>query len=90
MSGDLFTDLNEASINILITDANVALTFTQIAATRKDAETVERNIQNALTAYRDISAKRLKFVFATEQAERLQGKLDLVKKRLHALGHDVD
>jgi hypothetical protein len=79
-------DINQTSVELLLTDSNVALTFLSIAETTENRETAERNIHNAHKAYDSIQNFRLRYVFTDAQTATLNSNLGEVKARLEALG----
>jgi hypothetical protein len=83
---DIREDLNSTSIDLLLTDARLALTFLSTAETTESRETAERNIRNARKAYEFVQKCRLRYLFTESEAAELNSTLVQVKRRLEALG----
>ena len=79
-------DSNRASVEVLITDSGVALTFLSIAETTHNPETAARNIHNARKAYDWIQDFRVRYVLTDAQTSTLDANLGKAKLRLEALG----
>lgn len=79
-------ELNETSVQFLLTDADLALTFIQIAETSNDSRRVGQAVQDALTAYNMIRQKRGKFRLSDAQAQTLEGKLQQIRSGITQLG----
>ena len=80
--------INRTSVDFLLTDADVALTFISVAETTSNQETAERNTHNAHKAYRTIQNLRAKYVLTDSEADTLDSRLAEVKLRLEALGQE--
>ena len=79
-------DINHTSVEILLTDSNVALTFLSVAETTENRETANRNIHNARRAYDSIQSSCVRYLFTEAQTMTLDTNLGEVKARLEALG----
>ncbi len=79
-------DCNRVSIEILFADADLAITFTQLALERSEPTAVARIAGNARKAYDEISRIRLLLPMSAWESERLDAKLALIRKRLLGLG----
>jgi hypothetical protein len=75
-------DVNEASVTLLLTDAEVALTFLDMAEVTSFPESRSRQIGEALTAFRSITKLSPRFVFTREQRRSLDEKLSVLRTRL--------
>jgi hypothetical protein len=74
----------------LLSDVELALTFTEMAAQRKDRNTVMRTIQNARRAYDRIFLMQSTTRMADEDVAELNSKMSLLKARLAALGEQFN
>ena len=85
-----FDELREAtssaSIDLLLTDARLGLTFITVAETATSDEGRERNIGNARKAHDWVCSKRPAFVLTDSQNRDLDSMLRELKSRLEALG----
>jgi len=89
MVGDwqqLRDDSARLSVEILKTDAELALTFTSIALIRSDREAAAQSVRHARRAYDYISGRRTEIHLASADASELDTKLEVLKKRLENLG----
>lgn len=82
--------LNRASVEVLLTEADVALTFVNLATTSKDKSRSNQAVRNARAAYDLIHQKRLQFDFSPYEAQALQAKLGMIKSHLIRLGETFD
>ena len=80
------SDLNQAGVNFLLADLDLATTFLDLAQTSRNEETVRRNHNNARTAYDAVV--RLSRNLTPEPAQRrtIDEKLALLKTLLQAVG----
>jgi hypothetical protein len=79
-------DANRVSLDILITDIELAFSFLQIAETSTDPKTRERNIKNARKVY-DSSLHFLPRLHPiAKELQTIEAKLALLRKRLRPLG----
>jgi hypothetical protein len=74
------------SVEILKTDANVALTFTEVAPNHSSAAAKAKTVHLARRAYDYIKSRRLTLPVSDADADELDSKLAIVKQRLEALG----
>jgi hypothetical protein len=88
-NSDFRDDYNRLSIEILFSDAELALTFTDIALAHLDRNWVGRTVQHAKRAYESILKGRRHFPLSEDEAADLDSKLALLKERLEQLGKDV-
>jgi hypothetical protein len=80
-------DFNQRGIDFLNIDADTALTMAQIAsAADKNSEKRARNQRNARRAYETILHFGERTTFTSEQADKLDHKLRLLKAALEQLG----
>jgi hypothetical protein len=78
------------SVRILLSDVELALTFTDLAARHGDRDAVMPAIRNARRAYDQISSMQSMTPMAEKDAEELQAKMRLLKDRLTELGERFD
>jgi hypothetical protein len=76
-------------VDLLFTDLDLALTFLETARVSDCPETKERNVANALKAYRESSAKALKVNVLPSTRQDLQRMLNTVAERLLEFGAKV-
>jgi len=89
MVGDwqqLRDDSARLSVEILKTDADLALTFTSTALVHSDAESAARSVRHARRAYDFIVQKRTQIAMSDADATELDEKIATVRKRLEELG----
>jgi hypothetical protein len=79
-------DFNRVSIEILFADADLAMTFTQMALERSEPAAVARITGNARKAYQEISRIRSSLPMSALESERLDAKLKVIRKGLRQLG----
>ncbi len=82
-------DINRTSVELLLIDADVALTFISIAETAEGRETVERNIHNARKAHDSIQHLRVRYILTDTQTKTLNSRVLEVRRRLEALGEKL-
>jgi hypothetical protein len=80
---------NRIVSQLLQTDADLALTFIEVADTSLDPATTKRNIQNARKAYEDICRKRSSTPMSPKDMTVLQGKLDRIRENLRFFGESI-
>lgn len=85
-AASLHEQLNRISVQLLLTDADAALTFVQVAEGTRSEERAKHAIRNARRAYDVISEKRPQFRFSKHAAETLETKLQNLRSRLLLLG----
>lgn len=83
-------DINLISVELLLIDANVALTFLSIAEAAENKETADRNISNARKAYDSIQTFRTRYVLTDPQTVTLNLNLGQARARLEALGQHFE
>lgn len=83
----LASDLNRNGAEFLCADLDTALTFTDIAASEdRDAETRQRNRENARKAYFTVLKLSEKIVFKPGERTVFDQKLAALKRALGRLG----
>jgi hypothetical protein len=82
-------DFNRVSVEILFADADLALTFTQMALEHTEPAAVARIAGNARKAYEEISRIRLSLAMSRSESESLEAKLKIIRKGLRKLGQVV-
>jgi len=85
--GPKFPDSNRAGVEFLLVDLDTALIFMDVAATSEVQETVDRNHTNAHNAYNTVLHLLQNLKPDAEQRSALDGKMNLLKARLEAVGH---
>lgn len=83
-------DYNQIAFQMLLSDADLALTFVELAASHRDRDTVERTIRNAIGAYNSIVAQHRTIPLSAENAAILDSKLKEIKKALIELGELIE
>jgi hypothetical protein len=78
--------LDQTSSQLLLNDADLALTFTEVAETTRDPKRRDRAIGAACKAYLLIQQKRGLFVFSENDGHRLESTLREIKARLENAG----
>lgn len=79
-------NFNRVSIEILLADADLAITFTKMALERSEPAAVARITRKARKAYQSISRIRLSVPMSPEESKNLEAKLKVVRKGLRQLG----
>ena len=79
-------DYNQIAFQMLLSDADLALTIVDLAANHRDRDTVERTIRNAIGAYNAIVGQRRTIPMSAEDAAILDSKLKGIKKAIVELG----
>jgi hypothetical protein len=80
------SDLNHSGAEFVLTDLDVALTFTDLADVSNIPETRLRNHRNARIAYDSILRLLPNLTPDVLQQQRIDRELALLKKRLLAVG----
>jgi hypothetical protein len=80
------SELNRATVKVLLTDANVALTFMDIAETSTDETQRKQATRHARLAYHILRQKRPQFSFADSTARELDVRLEQLRIRLKRIG----
>jgi hypothetical protein len=78
-------DFNRLSVEILLSDADLALTFTEIALNHCDQNSYARTVRNARKAYDTIAAKRSEVAMSADERTELDARLAVLKSRLEKL-----
>jgi hypothetical protein len=79
-------DFNRLSVEFLKADAEVALTFTNVARNLSDKQAAAESVRYARTAYNYISERRIQAPISRADAIGLDRKLATLRKRLEGLG----
>jgi hypothetical protein len=74
------------TIDILQTDADLAITFTEVAPTHIDVAKKAQSVNRARRAYEYIKSRRFTLPISHADAGELDSKLAILKRRLEALG----
>lgn len=82
----LFEQTNRASVNLLLTDVDIALTYINIADTSKTESRAKQAVRDARRAYDVICEKRPRFYFSEQEAHELERKLVKLKDGLKRHG----
>lgn len=77
--------LNHISVQLLLTDADIALTFLNVAEETHRDDSAEQAIRDARRAYDVICQKLTRFRFSKREAKMLGNKLQQIKARLMKL-----
>lgn len=85
-AAELRARLNQNSVNLLLIDADVALTFADVAETSTDASRSRQAVRDARHAYDVICERRPRFSFSKDEEHTLKTKLQRIKERLTGLG----
>jgi hypothetical protein len=78
-------ELNRASAKLLLIDADVALTFAEVALTTRDETNRKRAVKDARRAYDEVCTKRHRFKFSDSDGRTLNAKLEQVRAQLERL-----
>lgn len=82
------SDVNQAGVNFLIVDLETALVFLDTAEASRQAETVERCLQNARKAYDTVLGFVERIQLTQSEREAVNSHLNIVRGRLTAAGQD--
>lgn len=77
---------NRVGIQFLLADLATGLTFLNVAAVTHSDESRQRNYQNALSAYQTVIRLLPRVTPSAEERDDLNGKLDILRGRLAAIG----
>ncbi len=80
--------LNQNSVDFMLTDLDLAGTFLDIAETTHSDETMRRNHMNARKAYDTVLPLMEKLVLTDSERQAIVTKLNMLKSRLQAVGHE--
>ncbi|HTZ59644.1 MAG TPA: hypothetical protein VMB49_16165 [Acidobacteriaceae bacterium] len=83
-------DLDRTSMKLLLQDADLALTFLDLAETAQDGSRRKKAAGDARRAYQVILQKRPRFSFSDVEARVLDIKLARIKAHLKRLGQRFD
>jgi len=83
------SDANRFSVEILITDLDLAFTFLQVARTSKNPETRQRNRENAHKVYDAVHHFLPRLRPTAEERQAIEDKMSSLKIHLQALGEVV-
>jgi hypothetical protein len=78
---------SQAVVVFLLTDLDLTMTFLNVAEASESEATTRRNHVNAVTAYDSVLRLMEKAMPDADHQQELDGKLELLKKRLQASGH---
>jgi hypothetical protein len=79
---DLRDDYNRLSVEVLFSDAELGLTFTDIAMVQLDKEWSRRTVRHAQRAYELLLMGRATFPMSEAEAATLDSRLALLSQRL--------
>ncbi len=82
---ELKKETQVVQLSFLLTDIGAANTFLEVANTTRNAATRARNVQHANEAYSMVARMAEKLQVSSEDAEDLQSRLEMLKKRLDAM-----
>jgi hypothetical protein len=89
-SSKVFSALNQAGYEFLMSDVDLALTMTRIASRAgEDGDKRKRNIKNACRAYETVRELAARVGLSGEQQQRIREKLGTLKLALEKIGHRV-
>ena len=80
-----FSDADHWSLELLMSDLDLALTFLQVAGTSSDTETRERNRQNARKAYDTVLYFLPRLHPTAQERQKIEEKLSILRTHLQAL-----
>jgi hypothetical protein len=86
MVEELNGDANEAGVQYLLMDLDLALAFMDVANVAEDEETKQRNYANARAAFDNVSHLLERFTPGVSQKLIIDNKLAILKLRLLAVG----
>lgn len=79
-------DFERLCLDVLLTDVDLALTFTSVARNLSGRGAISQTVQNARRAYDVISTKRSNLVIKEDDCSELDSKLALLRRRLEEFG----
>jgi len=85
----ILLDANICGFDFLITEIDTGMTFLDVAESSHNDETVRRNHENAVQAYRTVERFRLKVNLDSAHQIALNRKLAVLKKRLEKSGYSL-
>lgn len=83
-------DFDQLTLEVLLTDVDLALTFTDVARNVSGQGAIAQTIRNARKAYNVISRERSKLAISEDDSSELDAKLVVLKRRLEELGETFD
>ena len=83
-------DFERLTLEVLLTDVDLALTFTDVAHNLSGQGAIEQTVRNARRAYNVISGKRSNLAISEDDSRQLDSKLNLLRRRLEELGEKFD
>jgi hypothetical protein len=83
-------DAHRACARFLLVDLDLGITFLDIAKTSRNAETVQRNLNNALIAYSSSMRFLPRLTLTALEDMAIKEKLARLKTRLECLGYDSE
>jgi hypothetical protein len=86
MVEDLHSDTNQASVEFLLMDLDLALAFMDATSLAGDQETMHRNHANARAAFDNVVHLLERFTPSAAQQSIIDNKLAILKLRLIAAG----
>jgi hypothetical protein len=86
MAEDSNDDINEASVEFLLMDLDLALAFMDATSVARDQETIQRNHANARAAFDNVVHLLERFTPSAAQRSIIDNKLAILKLRLLAVG----
>ena len=87
--GQVLSEANASGVSFLLTELDTALGFLEVAQRSNLVETVQRNHENALKAYRTIQRFLPKVKLDAAQQKEINVKLAILKTRLLRAGYLV-
>lgn len=82
-------DAQRVIVDLLFTDLGLAFTFLETARVTSVPETRQRNVANAVKAYRDISEKGATLQLSSSTRQHLAAQLAELSQQLAARGESV-
>ncbi len=76
-----------AAPDFLLADIDLAMTFMDLSKISSVSETINRNHENALTAYRTVLSLLSRLSLSPEARQSVETKLDVLKARLETVGY---
>jgi len=89
MANDLqssISDYQQILIELLFTDLDLAFTFLDTARVSSWPETQRRNVEHAVKAHKEVSAKALQFEMPDSARKELDAGLRSLKERISRFG----
>lgn len=83
---NLIRDWHQIAVEMLMTDADLALMAIADIFSQDDKEAVARLVHNTRTVYDSISLKRERVALSASESAMLDDKMDRLRARLRVLG----